>query len=463
MEISYVDSDNGKRLLVVNQYTFSKQKVLKSGEVFWRCTKKSLNCPAKVFTLGAENLVSRSQLEHSHEANESKLNRKIISSACKRKAVDDISEKPAKIIRQVLVSELPETIATTDIAYIRRNMYNARRKFLPGPLPKDKTEVHNMVGAANVQTSKNECFVFINCPVSNIIVFSCETNIRLLCETLKVYMDGTFSYSTKYFLQLFTIHGLINGHYIPLVFCLLPDKRSETYATLFEKLTTEILGRYGTILRPSEVFVDFEKSIHTALEAIWPSSKIYGCRFHLHQSWFRKIQTLGLTVEFRNKNSEVGRWLRYTFGLTYLNPDEVGDCFALDLFAEKPIHAQVDKYADYLLETYIEEDAPFPPSMWATATPSITNTTNACESFHSKLNESFYSTHPSIYIFIEKLREFQIDTYVKIQSIHTPAAVKDRRTKQKLSDLSKLCEKLNNKTMSRLQFVKCASFYSSVC
>lgn len=144
------------------------------------------------------------------------------------------------------------------------------------------------------------------------------------------------------------------------MFCLLSDKRSETYAKLFEMLTKEIFRRHSTISQPAEVFVDFEKSIHTAVRVIWPSAQIYGCRFHLHQSWFRKIQSLGLTAEFRNTDSEVGKWLRYTFGLTYLNPDEVGDCFPLDLFAVKPAHAQADEYADYLLETYIEDDAPFP-------------------------------------------------------------------------------------------------------
>lgn len=103
-----------------------------------------------------------------------------------------------------------------------------------------------------------------------------------------------------------------------------------------------------------------------------------------------------------------------------------------------------------------------PPSMWATATSSIYNTTNACESFHAKLSESFYSTHPSLYIFIEKLKDFQIDTYVKIQSIHTPAKIKDAHTKRKLLTLAKLCEQLSNGTITRLHFVKCVSFYSSV-
>lgn len=68
----------------------------------------------------------------------------------------------------------------------------------------------------------------------------------------------------------------------------------------------------------------------------------------------------------------------------------------------------------------------FSASKWATATPSITNTTYAYESFHIKLVESFYATRPSIFIFIDNLKEFQLDTYVKIQSIHISAKVKDK-------------------------------------
>lgn len=33
-----------------------------------------------------------------------------------------------------------------------------------------------------------------------------------------IYVDGTFKYCPKLFYQLFTIHGLSNGYYIPLVF-----------------------------------------------------------------------------------------------------------------------------------------------------------------------------------------------------------------------------------------------------
>lgn len=49
-------------------------------------------------------------------------------------------------------------------------------------------------------------------------------------------MDGTFADCTKFFLHLFKIHGFFNAHYIPLIFCLQPNKEERTYKKLFEIL-----------------------------------------------------------------------------------------------------------------------------------------------------------------------------------------------------------------------------------
>ena len=120
----------------------------------------------------------------------------------------------------------------------------------------------------------------------------------------------------------------------------------------------------------------------------------------------------------------------------------------------------MDKYADYLVETYIQENSSFPPSIWAVEEASITRTTNACESFHSQFNSSFYSTHPSIYIFIEKLKEFQIDTYVKIQSLHMPLKIKDKSVRTKIKFLENCIKKFHLGEISRLDFIKCVAHQS---
>jgi len=82
-------------------------------------------------------------------------------------------------------------------------------------------------------------------------------------------------------------------------------------------------------------FSDFEQSIHSAVFSSWPWTRIRGCRFHLAQSWWRKIQALGLSPEFKDKTSEIGNILKMFFGLLLLPPDQVVGCYVEDLFALK--------------------------------------------------------------------------------------------------------------------------------
>lgn len=77
--------------------------------------------------------------------------------------------------------------------------------------------------------------------------------------------------------------------------------------------------------QPFEVFVDIEKAIYSAFLYSWANVKINDCRFHLYKNLFKKIQSLCLVVDYNNINSEAGKWPKYMFGLTYLNPEEVED------------------------------------------------------------------------------------------------------------------------------------------
>ena len=72
--------------------------------------------------------------------------------------------------------------------------------------------------------------------------------------------------------------------------------------------------------------MDFEKAIHNAVNKTWPKTLVRGCRFHLGQSSWRKIQELGLASDYI-QNNEIGKYLALTFGLSFLEPQEVGDFF----------------------------------------------------------------------------------------------------------------------------------------
>ena len=91
---------------------------------------------------------------------------------------------------------------------------------------------------------------------------------------------------------------------------------------------------------------------------------------------FRRIQQLGLSSQYMQKNSEEGKLLKHIFGLVFLNP-EVGDCFVEDFIGTMPSGQQYQQFADYLTENYIDSSALFPPTLWTSRSSSLQLTTNA--------------------------------------------------------------------------------------
>lgn len=319
---------------------------------------------------------------------------------------------------------------------------------------------HLVVNDMNIMTCKNEPFVVVNDSQTNIIIFSCRTNLDVLQTMDTIYVDGTFSYCPKLFKQLFTVHGIRNGHYVQLCYALLPDETTATYIAFVELLSNVCP------LAPTTSVVDFESAIHNALRSKWPNVTIVGCRFHLRQAWYRQIQHLGLQATYKSSTSSTGetiisaggRWLRYVFGLTFLDPGEVHDAFVVDLLPIRPQCEKLAKFTEYLLENYLEDAGRFPPLLWACKTASLERTTNACESFHSRFNDSFYKTHPDIFSFIDKLIEFQTDTYINIQSLHLVKKVRNSYNAHKLY-IDRLITEYDNTEITRLHFVKRTGYY----
>jgi len=116
----------------------------------------------------------------------------------------------------------------------------------------------------------------------------------------------------------------------------------------------------GLSLKPTTVICDFEESIHIALREVWNNVSIFGCRFHLTQSWYRKIQNLGLCNVHTNNKTPEGQWLNNIFGLIFLNLNEVGSCFVEDFISIIPADIKFQIFADYLTENYIDNNSLFP-------------------------------------------------------------------------------------------------------
>jgi len=68
-------------------------------------------------------------------------------------------------------------------------------------------------------------------------------------------------------------------------------------------------AKLGVNVFPSIVYADFETAIHNAVTTVWPGCEVKECRFHLGQSWWRTMQSLGLSRQYGKKDSQVTHFL----------------------------------------------------------------------------------------------------------------------------------------------------------
>ena len=101
-------------------------------------------------------------------------------------------------------------------------------------------------------------------------------------------------------LSVIFTHGCKNGYAIALVFALLPAKSEDCYIKMWDLLIAACRER-NLVLQPEVFHIDFEYAMHSAILTKFPNSTISCCRFHLGQSWWRRIQAVGLSVEYKKK------------------------------------------------------------------------------------------------------------------------------------------------------------------
>ena len=194
--------------------------------------------------------------------------------------------------------------------------------------------------------------------------------IQLTKDVEDFFGDGTFKSCLKQFHQIYTAITHANGSYVPLAFFfLLPDKKEKTYEAMLQHFRRVFERLNGGNLENKTIHLDFEKAAHEAVKHVLPTLNfaLRGCLFHLKQSWWRKIQEVGLSSEYKNSESAVGRFLKSTFGLPFLDFLEVCDCFTFDVICEAPEGDAVSRYIEYLTRMYITSTSSFPPHLWASS------------------------------------------------------------------------------------------------
>ena len=159
---------------------------------------------------------------------------------------------------------------------------------------------------------------------------------------------------------------------------------------------------------PTIVYADFETAIYNAVTTVWPGLEFKTCRFHLGQSWWRKIQSLVLSKQYRKKDSEVSQFLKKNIRTVTFTTGGSLRLLCVGIFINLPNDKRVEQSCDYLLENYIHADSTFPPPVWTECTASSLRTIKACELFHAHFNAVFYSADHKILSFYLHCKKYRM-------------------------------------------------------
>lgn len=185
------------------------------------CTVSSCN---SYFKLNSAKEMIEQCIEHSHERiDKAILNRRLVSNNLKRKADDDISVHPSKLLSDFLKMQDVLILTIKDTTRIKMILGTARRSAFSS-LPKSTIKSHDTLDNLQIISNTNENMLMFNDTNSHIVLFSTQTNLMTLTKHEFIFVDGTFYSCPKFFAQVYGIHVFQNNIYkysishIPYIF-----------------------------------------------------------------------------------------------------------------------------------------------------------------------------------------------------------------------------------------------------
>lgn len=250
-----------------------------------------------------------------------------------------------------------------------------------------------------------------------ILIFSTNEHLELLGRSDTLFMDGTFGVCPSLFQQLYVVHGQVGTSHCPLLYALMERQTQSSYEELFNFIVD------NSAAKPTFINVDFEIAVHQAIRSVFGNTvTIRGCFYHLTQSTWRKIQSLGLTDQYR-EDEEFRLYCGQLDALAFLPVDRVEEGMAFIRRTMPPAAVDLVNYFD---ETYVSGplkkrplqngtlrlrlrrlNPAFPPTVWNCHAATLINdarTNNVCEGYNNCLAYLVGQKHPSVWKLIETLQ-----------------------------------------------------------
>lgn len=443
------ESQKNKTHTMHEGYRYRRARVLVDGGASWRCPRR--NCSGRVKISREDVVTVVSEHNHAPDPNKNKAF-KIISEI--RKRAITAAETPRHIIQQATAGVSLEVACNLpEYTTAQRMIHRQRRKCTDSYAPVNSLSDIQIPNSLK-QTLRHEDFLLWDTGADDskrILMFGTSSNFDILQEHVHWFIDGTFKVAPNIFLQVFTIHALIDASAVPLVYVLVPDKCEESYIKIFRKLK-----ELKPTLNPASIMSDFEKASQNACSIIFPEARLFGCLFHLGQNLWRKIQKLNLTTAYCDDDN-FRTCAKMVLSLSFVPVSDVPAAFE-DLVDNCP--PLMMPLIEYWEDNYIGRQrrgrraAPrFGIDMWNVRDRVINKlprTNNSVEAWHRSFQQTINNVHPSVYKLLEQFRQEQDHVEIKIErsrlGFKRPTASKSKYIKlnERLQELMPLYGSITN-------------------
>lgn len=217
------------------------------------------------------------------------------------------------------------------------------------------------------------------------------------------------------------------GAGLPCGYSMLPDKKKSTYELLFKTIKNKV----GDISKLTTIISDFEISVYSAVNTVFPGVVHKGCRYHHNAAVWRKLGDEGLhTLFYQSPSFQEVVYMLYA--LAYVPEDQVKPFYydyivpQIGELSEKDedwsdYEEELNSFGNYYLTTWIERrnrPALFNPELWNHYTTILndgTQTNNMLESFNRTWN-SLAGSKPNVWGILELFVSQEADTRRKFLS-----------------------------------------------
>lgn len=400
MSSSICTSQMDKSIIVFNGYRYRRDKIHQSS-VSWRCCKR--DCRGRLI-LYTNDGTKRPTTAHNHAPDPAEVDACIVKNRMKEEA-SQTDKSPRDIIHSAVRN------ASTE-ACVRLPSYDSARRTIQRQRNSSQTRSSAVNSITDIiideklqKTSRGEMFLLWDSgsnDANRIIMFGTRNNIDILQEFRHWCVDGTFKVAPKFFCQMFTIHSLVDGKAVPLIYALLCNKAEQTYVRVFRKLK-----EIEPLLEPATVMSDFESASLNAIREVFPSSELVGCFFHLAQNLWRKIQQSKLTDMYRSEE-DIRIKVKQLLALSFVPIRDVQ--FAFEIITEE-YPEQLKPIVHYWESSYVGKringiEPRFPIALWnmfERVSGNMPKNNNSLEAWHNSFQKALDCQHPSVFRLIDRL------------------------------------------------------------